>query len=218
VVAPTPPRGVQLGDPVLFDGTTFLRPDVFSQANARVNEQLVEAAVNGLNPGASDRVLELFSGSGNFTLPLAKLAGEVLAVEGNRASLELLARALKTAALSNVKVHSGPAEAMVDALASSGSRFDLVLLDPPRAGAAELMDALARLGPRRIAYVSCEPATLARDLKALLALGYRLEAATVFDQFPQTYHLEALVVLARHDAPRHAPPPSPPSPQAWGES
>ncbi len=197
VVTPRTTGNVELGNPTLFDGQTYLRPDVFSQANQAVNEELVEAVLRALAPVPADRVLELFCGNGNFTLPLARLAREVVAVEGLGMSLALLERAALEAGISSLRIRAGEAAGIVRALAESDERVDLALLDPPRGGARELLEDLVRLGPRRIAYVSCDPATLARDLKSLLAHGYRLEAATVFDQFPQTYHLEALALLVR---------------------
>ena len=197
VVTPRSPKDVELGNPTLSDGKTYLRPDAFSQANQAVNEKLVQAVLGALEPKPSDRVLELFCGSGNFTLPLARLAREVVAVERLGMSLALLKRAALEAGISNLRIRPGEAAEIVRALAQSDERVDLALLDPPRAGARDLLGDLVRLAPRRIAYVSCDPATLARDVGVLLGQGYRLEEATVFDQFPQTYHLEALALLGR---------------------
>ena len=192
-------RSVDIGEPALPEGDTLLHPDAFSQANGSVNALLVEAVLQGLDPGPNDRVLELFAGSGNFTIPLARRAREVIAVERAGVSLTLLEGAAAKTGLTNVKVIAGDAGAVVRGLIGKGERFDLALLDPPRTGAKEVIDGVARLSPRCLAYVSCEPATLARDLQSLGAQGYRLEAATVFDQFPQTYHLEALALLGRAD-------------------
>jgi len=199
VVVRTGAEVVEVGTPDLstFGGTTYLRPDAFGQANQAVNEKLVQAALEALSPSPADRVLELFCGNGNFTLPLGERAREVVAVEESSISLKLLRRALEQAGLGNVLVQAGQAASVAHDMAWKGERFDLALLDPPRVGAKELLEDLTRLCPRSIAYVSCDPATLARDLKTLLAHGYRLEQATVFDQFPQTYHLEALALLVR---------------------
>jgi len=191
------PDGAIYGQPDLAVGETWLRPDAFGQANQAVNQRLVAAALEGLGAGAGDRVLELFSGSGNFTLPLARRAAEVVAVEGEGTSLGILRRAIAAAGLDNVRIEAGAAARSVREMVARGERFDLVLLDPPRGGAREVGPDLVRLAPRRVAYVSCDPATLARDLRGLFEAGYGLEEATVFDQFPQTYHLEVLALLAR---------------------
>lgn len=190
-------RTVEVGTPTLPDGATFVRPDAFAQANATVNATLVSAAVAALDCRPGDRVLELFAGNGNFTLPLARNAGEVTAVESEGVSLSLLRRAVAQARLAHVRVHGGDAAELTQSLARQGQHFDLALLDPPRLGAKAVVAPLAKLRPRRIAYVSCEPSTLSRDVRELRQLGYQLRSAGVFDQFPQTFHLEALVILDR---------------------
>ncbi len=190
-------RTVEVGTLEVQDGGGFIRPDVFVQANRAMNATLVPEALARLDPAPGARVLELFAGSGNFTLPLAGRVRELVAVEREGQALKLLRRAIDAARAANILPVAGDAAEVCADLARSQQRFDAVLLDPPRAGAREVMPHLLALAPARIGYVACDPATLARDVGLLLAGGYRVKSAAVFDQFPQTYHLEAAVILER---------------------
>jgi len=175
-----------------------LRPDVFAQVNAASNAALVAAAVAQLQPRAGQRVLELFAGSGNFTLPMAAAGAQVVAVEGAGPALSLLRRAADSRGLSaRVKIVEGDALARARALAADGQRFDAVVLDPPRAGCSGLAPVAHAVGAERIVYVSCDPATLARDLAELRGGGFIPRWAQPFDLFPQTPHVEGLVRLER---------------------
>lgn len=204
------PAPALFGDPVvardapLAPGVRLLgRPDVFAQANAAANEALVSMAVGVLGIRKGDEVLELFCGAGNFTFALAAMGARVTAVEMEGASIDLARRAFATPSASalvgsaggGIRFISGDAARVVEGFAQEGRRFDLVLLDPPRAGALGLMAPLGRLGPRRIAYVSCDPATLARDARALRSVGYEPTFACPADMFPQTHHVEGVVVF-----------------------
>ncbi|WP_237067513.1 23S rRNA (uracil(1939)-C(5))-methyltransferase RlmD [Microbulbifer guangxiensis] len=167
----------------------------FVQVNLEVNRQMVERAVALLDPQADERVLDLFCGLGNFTLPLARRAGRVVGVEGEGA---LIARAEENAAangIGNVQFVTADLTAELRQHRWAAEGFDKVLLDPPRAGAVEVLAQLARLQPRRIVYVSCNPSTLARDAGALAGLGYRLQKAGVMDMFPHTAHVESIAVF-----------------------
>ncbi|MRR12589.1 23S rRNA (uracil(1939)-C(5))-methyltransferase RlmD, partial [bacterium] len=158
----------------------------FFQVNTRAAERLVAIAVDALSADGSDRVLDLYAGVGTFTLPLALLAGEVVAVEQSGSALADLRRNLD-AAQAYAEIAPGDA---ARALADLG-RFDLALVDPPRAGMSpDALNALLATDARRIVYVSCDPATLARDSSAFAAHGYRLAKAVPVDLFPQTYHVE----------------------------
>jgi len=190
------------GDPVvarpapLAEGVALLgRPDVFAQANAAGNEALVRAAIDGLALRGDEQVLELFCGAGNFTFGLAARSAHVTAVELEGASLDLARRA--AARVEGVRFVAADAARVVEDFAREGRRFDACLLDPPRSGAKGVAEALGRLGPRRIAYVSCDPATLARDLAALRSAGYEARIAVPVDMFPQTFHVEGVVILER---------------------
>lgn len=165
----------------------------FLQVNTKVAEGLIGSVLDTLEPDGSDRVLDLYSGAGTFTLPLAEVAGEVVAVESASSAIRDLRRNLENHAL-YADVVGGDATRELPTL----GRVDLALVDPPRSGLRpEAVASLAGTGARRIAYVSCDPATLARDVKALSRLGYRLESATPFDMFPQTAHVETLVMLTK---------------------
>ncbi|HEU4617675.1 MAG TPA: 23S rRNA (uracil(1939)-C(5))-methyltransferase RlmD [Gammaproteobacteria bacterium] len=180
-----------------FDVTLEFAPTDFIQINGFVNARMVEAAVEIADVGPTDRVLDLYCGLGNFSLPFARFANEVLGVEGEAG---LVARAVRNAAsngLANARFIAGD-------LADASFRFyrepwDLVVLDPPRTGAAEPIEQIAKLRPRRVVYVSCHPATLARDAKVLTAAGFRLESARVLDMFPHTHHVEAMALFVRPD-------------------
>jgi 23S rRNA (uracil1939-C5)-methyltransferase len=191
-------------------------PSDFTQVNLELNRKMIDQALRLLDPQPHERVLDLFCGLGNFTLPIARRAREVLGVEGDAG---LVARAERNAARNGIEnagfitadLYSGAA-ALSSLWAGSASdrpqdrasgqaaehAFDKALLDPPRTGALEVLDGLAAAGVRRILYVSCYPATLARDAAKLVGeLGYRLEAAGAMDMFPQTAHLEAMALFER---------------------
>jgi 23S rRNA (uracil1939-C5)-methyltransferase len=174
-------------------------PTDFIQVNGPINEALVARAVELLAPGPQSRVLDLFCGIGNFTLALAKSAGTAVGVEGESA---LISRARANAArngVGNVEFHIADLAAAPDPAAAWLRRpCTHVLLDPPRTGAPAVLDALARLAPERILYVSCHPGSLARDLEVLVhEHRFRLEAAGVVDMFPHTSHVESLALLGR---------------------
>jgi 23S rRNA (uracil1939-C5)-methyltransferase len=175
-------------------GTTMtVSAPSFFQVNTRAAESLVSLALDALGADGSDRVLDLFAGAGTFTLPLAEKAGEVVAVESASSAVRDLRRNLEDEGLW-ADVIGGDAGRELPAI----GRVDLALVDPPRSGLhAETVDALARTGARRIAYVSCDPATLARDAAALADSGYALERATPVDLFPQTFHVETLALFGR---------------------
>jgi 23S rRNA (uracil1939-C5)-methyltransferase len=169
-------------------------PGGFAQVNLAQNRQLVAEVLAALGDRAPRRVLDLFCGMGNFSLPLARRVGEVVGVEDYAPSI---AKAKENAArngLTNASFHARPAEGAADFF-SREQPFDLVLLDPPRTGAYAVTKELARLRPPHILYVSCDPPTLARDLAPLLHGGYRLEWSRPFDLFPQTHHTESLTSL-----------------------
>ncbi len=171
-------------------------PVDFVQVNRAINVSMVDAAIARLQPGQTDRVLDLFCGLGNFTLPLARRALQVTGVEGDAA---LVAKARANAGRNAI----GNADFAVENLfepARFGSwaqqRFDLVLLDPPRAGAAELLTRMPTWQPRRVVYISCHPGSLARDAGILVnELGFSLSGAGVMDMFPHTTHVESIAVF-----------------------
>ena len=192
--------GESLGNPVLSDEHPGFRlrsrPDVFSQANRSMVPALQEAALAALGDAASGRVLELFCGSGTLTLPLLGRARAVVGVESAGPALQLLRRSADEVPgfPSRLRLIAGDAAAVVRGL---DEPFDAALLDPPRTGAAQAVRALANLRVPRIAYVSCEVPTLARDAKLLREAGYRLLSAQPLDLFPQTAAFEVVATFAR---------------------
>ncbi|VVN67146.1 23S rRNA (uracil(1939)-C(5))-methyltransferase RlmD [Pseudomonas fluorescens] len=171
------------------------RPGDFIQVNAGVNEAMIAQALEWLAPKADDRVLDLFCGLGNFALPLARQVKEVVAVEGVATMVE---RATENAAsnnLHNAKFFQADLSQPLADTEWAGEDFSAVLLDPPRDGAFEVVRKLATLGAKRLVYVSCNPATLARDTAELIKQGYRLKRAGILDMFPQTAHVEAMALF-----------------------
>ncbi|MDZ4180632.1 MAG: 23S rRNA (uracil(1939)-C(5))-methyltransferase RlmD [Coriobacteriia bacterium] len=165
----------------------------FFQVNTHAAETLISLAITAAQVDGSDRVLDLYAGVGTFTLPLAEVAGEVIAVESYGPAVSDLRRNIERAE-SPAFVEPGDA---VRVLADIGP-FDVVLVDPPRTGlASDAVPALINTGARRIVYVSCDPATLARDAKLLTESGYSLTKAYPVDLFPQTYHVETVAVFCR---------------------
>jgi 23S rRNA (uracil1939-C5)-methyltransferase len=177
-------------------GTTMtVSAPSFFQVNTRAAESLVSLALEALGADGSDRVLDLFAGAGTFTLPLAQMSGEVVAVESASSAVRDLRRNLEDQEL-YADVIGGDAGRELPAI----GKVDLALVDPPRSGLqTETVDALAATRARRVAYVSCDPATLARDTAALSAHGYTLARATPVDMFPQTFHVETLALFERSD-------------------
>ena len=170
-------------------------PGLFTQAACEVNDQLVAAVIKLARVGPRPQVLELYAGIGNFTAPLARQGAAVVAYESAARAAVLCRRNNQAAGLRVEVVTADAARAMEEP-----DVFDVVLLDPPRSGAGSLMVDLARRRPKRIIYVACDPATLARDSRVLVAGGWSLRGLTPFDMFPQTSHLECLAFFERDQA------------------
>jgi 23S rRNA (uracil1939-C5)-methyltransferase len=180
-----------------FDLTLDFRPTDFIQVNGAINDALVSRAVQLLDPAPGSPVLDLYCGLGNFTLALARKAGRVVGVEGDR---ELVRRGGENArrnGISNAEFHMADLMAPLPSGAAwLESPYPYVLLDPPRAGAREMLPTVARLAPKRVLYISCHPGSLARDIGLMVhEHGFRLRAAGVLDMFPHTTHVESLAVL-----------------------
>lgn len=178
------------------------RPTDFTQVNHQVNRILVRQAMALLDPRPGERIADLFCGMGNFSLPIASCGAEVLGVEGNA---ELVRRAEGNARENGLAARARfetanlfEAANCVQFGTSEGGGFDKLLIDPPRDGAVELVKALGEGGPKRIVYVSCDPATLARDAEVLVQFkGYRLVAAGVINMFPHTSHVESIALFQK---------------------
>lgn len=193
-----------------FAVTMPFAPGEFTQVNSALNRVMVSRAIRLLDPQPGERIADFFCGLGNFTLPIARKGAQVLGIEGSAA---LVARAKQNAASNGLSGNARYAamnlfEMTEDAFATLG-QFDKLLIDPPRDGAIELVKSLGsgngggknggvENAPRRIVYVSCNPATLARDAQVLAQVqGYTLKAAGVMNMFPHTSHVESIAVFER---------------------
>lgn len=182
-----------------FGLTLTFGPTEFTQVNFAVNRMLVARGVRLLDPAASERIGDLFCGLGNFSLPIAKTGACVVGVEGSRALVERATRNAERNGLSG-RCRFVRADLFKDAAATLTREgpFQRLLVDPPRDGAIEVIKALPQPLPSRIVYVSCNPATLARDAGVLVATqGYDLTAAGVVNMFPHTAHVESMAVFDR---------------------
>jgi len=167
----------------------------FFQSNRLLVEDLVQTVIKERR---GKFVVDLYAGVGLFSLPLAQRFAQVCAVEGNRLAAQHGAENVRANGLTNVRYEAVSVEAWLKHKAAEAPRPDLVVLDPPRAGAgAVVIERLAGLAPPELVYVSCDPATLARDVKILTARGYALQAVTVLDMFPQTFHVETVTEFRR---------------------
>jgi 23S rRNA (uracil1939-C5)-methyltransferase len=182
-----------------FDIEIRFGPTDFTQVNADVNRLMVRRAIDLLELEPNDTVLDLFCGLGNFTLPLARSTGRVLGIEGDRRLVEGARENARRQGLKNVEFEVGDLYRETETAPWGAFAFNKLLLDPPRSGAMEVIRHLPQQGgPARIVYVSCYPATLARDAEYLVhRLGYRMQAASVMDMFPQTSHVEAIALFVK---------------------
>ncbi len=174
-------------------------PVDFIQVNRDINSSMVDAAMMLLQPQAGDAALDLFCGLGNFTLPLARRARQVTGCGGRCVAGVQSARATPRATASATPaLRSRICSSRSTFGAWANEHYDLVMLDPPRAGAAELLNCMSRWSPRRVVYISCHPGSLARDAQILAAdHGFALSAAGVMDMFPHTTHVESIAVFER---------------------
>lgn len=182
-----------------FNTRLQFAPLDFIQVNQALNRKMVIRALELLELKSTDTVLDLFCGLGNFTLPLAHQAAQVIGVEGDSAMVERARAAAHANQIQNTDYYA--CNLMADDLSKEPwlkRHYDRILLDPPRAGAKELIPHLGKLKAERIVYVSCDPATLARDAGELVNnQGYKLVGAGVMDMFPHTAHVESIAVFAR---------------------
>lgn len=170
----------------------------FSQVNRLQNQSMVKLVCDYAQPAANQRMLDLFCGNGNLSLPLSCAVQELLGIEGFAPSIASAVDNARQLRVNNSTFRCNDASKELRHLIAQHAQFDLVLLDPPRAGAADVARELGQLGAQRIVYVSCDPATLARDLGHLCGVaGYRLIEATPLDMFPQTGHLETVALLTK---------------------
>jgi 23S rRNA (uracil1939-C5)-methyltransferase len=165
----------------------------FFQGNRLLVEELINEAVRD---AAGEFAVDLYAGVGLFSLQLAKTFKQVCAVEGNKTAANHGFENVKLNGLNNVRYEPISVEAWLKYKSAEAPRPDFVLLDPPRAGAGvQVIERLAALAPPAVTYVSCDPATLARDLRSLIDYGYKIDSITALDMFPQTFHVETVVRL-----------------------
>jgi len=173
-------------------------PTDFTQINPDINRKMIDQALALLEPQANDAVLDLFCGLGNFTLPLARHVSSITGVEGDAALVERARGNAQVNDVKNAEFHVADLARLVGQESWLKTRYDKLLIDPPRSGAAEVMPYIGQLAPERIVYVSCHPGSLARDAGMLVnEQGYTLEAAGVMDMFPHTAHVESIALFVR---------------------
>ncbi|MEJ2630019.1 MAG: 23S rRNA (uracil(1939)-C(5))-methyltransferase RlmD [Acidihalobacter sp.] len=181
-----------------FGTRVDFRAGDFIQVNAGINRRMVVQALELLDVQSGEHVLELFSGLGNFTLPLLSRGARVTAVEGDQAMTERAAQNVAANGFEAAEHYAADLLAPDPKALWLKRDYDKVLLDPPRSGAKEMLPHIGRIASPRIVYVSCDPATLARDAGELVNVhGYRLEAAGVMDMFPHTAHVESIALFVR---------------------
>jgi 23S rRNA (uracil1939-C5)-methyltransferase len=173
-------------------------PTDFTQINPAVNDKMINLAIKLLDLKTEDIVLDLFCGLGNFSLPMAKIAHSVTGIEGDK---NMVGRAKYNASLnqlSNTAFFTSNLFELDPQEPWLNKKYTKILLDPPRTGAVEILPFLHTLNPERIVYVSCNPATLARDVGELVnKYGYQLKMLCLMDMFPQTKHIESIILLTR---------------------
>jgi 23S rRNA (uracil1939-C5)-methyltransferase len=186
------------GDPSIDDVELEFQPLDFVQVNADMNQRMLARAIELLDPQKTDRVLDLFCGLGNFTLPIARRAAEVAGVEGEHGLVERAAQNAARNGIGNAVFHVANLFEDQRHLEWAKQPWEKLLLDPPRAGADKLLEYLPHKQTRRIVYVSCHPASLARDAGILVNQhGFRLASAGVMDMFPHTAHVESIALFER---------------------
>jgi len=181
------------------EGVEFrFKPTDFTQVNIEINRKMVSRVMELLDPQPEERILDLFCGIGNFTLPLASRAGHVVGVEGGREAVERAKENAALAGFENVEFHVADLTQPLEGQVWAEPCFDKILLDPSRAGAEEVLAGIPRWNASRIVYVSCNPSTLARDAGILVhEHGYRIVEAGVMDMFPQTAHVESIALFEK---------------------
>jgi len=198
-IRPLYPHSVELAYSVPESGLTLdFGPSDFVQINAELNRSMIHRALQLLQPGTSDRVLELFCGLGNFSLPIARRAGGVVGVEGDSRLVEKARHNARRNGIENAEFYVADLTAGIEGLPWMRRPYDLVLIDPPRSGSLEMLPHIAATDAHRLVYISCHPASLARDAGILCKdHGFELLSAGVMDMFPHTGHVESIALFER---------------------
>ena len=194
------PEDLQLEFSIEPLGLKFhFEPLDFVQVNGELNQKMVMRAMELLDPQAEDHILDLFCGLGNFTLPLATRAGQVVGVEGSEEMVERGGSNARLNGLNNVSFHAADLYQSCDSAPWPDGDYNKVLLDPPRSGALELLPWIAAAKVSRVLYISCNPETLARDAGILVnQYGFRMHGAGIINMFPHTPHSEAIALFERN--------------------
>jgi 23S rRNA (uracil1939-C5)-methyltransferase len=171
------------------------QPLQFIQINPAVNQQMIDRTLELLNCQADDRILDLFCGIGNFSLPMARVGAQVIGVEGDTGAVQQARHNAQLNNLERCQFHCADLFQQNFSQEWAKQKFDKLLLDPPRSGAESVIESIHQWQPRRIVYVSCDLATLARDSVRLTAQGYQLSKAGIMDMFPHTQHAEAIALF-----------------------
>ena len=174
-----------------------IQTESFFQVNPYQNENLVRKIGEWALLSGVEKIADFFCGAGNLTLPLAQKAGKIWGIDSDETAIATAKENATQNGLKNCIFRAERAETAAAKILAETKQIDLAVLDPPRAGAREVLESLAALGPRKIFYVSCEPPTLIRDLARLEELGYNITRIQPLDMFPQTYHLEVIAELAK---------------------
>ena len=183
-----------LGEPPLAMG---FEAGGFCQVNLSLNNELIKLMLAWAGAGAGERVLDLYCGLGNLSLPIARHAGEVVGIDAQRATIRSAQNNARNNQIDNCRFIQANVGKAVRELLRDKEGFDLIILDPPRQGCKDVVDYLPQFGAKRLIYVSCDPATLVRDLNALANCGYGLQKICGLDMFPQTSHMETIALLDR---------------------
>ena len=191
------PAGAEQSFPLSSGVSLRAPPGVFTQVNWAVNVALVEAVVSGAKRRGVRRFLDAYAGAGNFSLPLLAAGMEGVSVDSDARAIESGRRQAEALGLNAGGFVAEDAARLVSRSSRAKESFDLVLLDPPRSGARDVLGGVAALAPRFVAYCSCDPVTLARDLATLVRAGYALSDVRAYDMFPHTHHVESVAWLER---------------------
>ena len=173
-------------------------PNDFTQVNFELNKKMISLAIDLLDLNDKDNVIDLFCGLGNFTLPISRYVNEVVGIEGDRGLVERAKANAEANDITNASFYKADLFEDVSGFEwFRGRNYNKALIDPARTGAIEIVELLPKLKVERVVYVSCNPATLARDTARLIDLGFSLESAGVMDMFPQTAHVESIALFVR---------------------
>jgi 23S rRNA (uracil1939-C5)-methyltransferase len=169
----------------------------FCQVNLQQNRNLIGTVLEFCRAASGQRILDLYCGMGNFSIPLALQGAEVIGIEGQAAAIRSANANAGAYPSITSRFLQSPIHAACQKLVDSGETFDCVVIDPPRSGAPDLADHLTRLTKKRMVYISCDPATLCRDLQQLCRSGFSIRKLQPIDMFPQTHHIETVVLLEK---------------------